>query len=378
MARVVHLVACAAFVASCGSSNDGAAVRTVERSRVVGDRAVDFHRGDSTADRFGLGASPHGSAAGKAPATVPDGSSGSKSPIAWTVPAGWTELPPTAMRTANFHPGGDPHTDCYLTLLGGDAGGLGANVNRWRAQLSLPALSPSEIDALPRSPFVGGDAVLVEANGTWRGMNGTDSNVGWALTGLLHVDPNGSAFLKMTGPADVVAAQHDAFLQLARSFRSAKAEVHGDEVRFAPAGDDHAARSSTGEFSFEIPAGWRKAPERPMRNASFYAGPGEDLECYVTVFPGEAGGILANVNRWRGQLGEPAIADADLAALHRIPMLGREAVLVECTGKGSQLVGAACAGADRSVFVKMSGPPERVQQQRSAFLQFCASIRSGN
>ena len=82
-------------------------------------------------------------------------------PIAWTTPAGWTELPPTAMRTANFHPGGDPHADCYLTLLNGDGGGLGANVNRWRAQLSLPALSPSEIDALPRRTFVGGDAVFV-------------------------------------------------------------------------------------------------------------------------------------------------------------------------------------------------------------------------
>ena len=26
----------------------------------------------------------------------------------------------------------------------------------------------------------------------------------------------------------------------------------------------------------------------------------------VSMFPGDVGGVLANVNRWRGQLGQPA------------------------------------------------------------------------
>jgi hypothetical protein len=290
------------------------------------------------------------------------------------------------MRMANFHPAGDERAECYLTFLSGDAGGLGANINRWRTQLALPALSPSEIDALPKSTMLGRDATVLEASGTWKGMNATESSPNWGLVGLLVVEPGGSAFLKMTGPEEVVHAQRGALLELAQSFRSAKIEAHGDEIHggsathphAAPAMDPHAAKPSGDSFAYEIPAGWRKAPDRPMRNVSFFAGPGEDLECYITVFPGEAGGILANVNRWRGQLGEAPLAEPDLSSLHRIPMLGGQAVLVECSGKGSQLVGAACAGADRSVFVKMSGPPDRVQEQRSAFLSFCASIRNGN
>jgi len=307
--------------------------------------------------------------------------------VAWTTPPGWTEMPTTQMRVANFRPAGDPKAECYLTLLGGDAGGLAANVNRWRAQLALPALDAAGIDALPKVQFLGQDASLLEANGTWTGMNGMESNPGWGLTGLLLVDPNGSAFLKMTGPAKVLADEREHFLELAKSFRPAQTTdaktaspaVPSGAPAKPPAGNaipPEAANgaSSKDSFAWTLPDGWRRAPDKPMRAVTFYAGPGETLECYIAVFPGDTGGLLANVNRWRGQLDLPPLAEADIAKLESIPMLGRKAVIVEGEGKGSQLVGAACPGQDHSVFVKMSGPPELVKAQRTAFLAFCRSL----
>ena len=338
-----------ALVSGCGSG-DGAQAQPVSESRVVSRAGVDFREEATTAERFGLekpakpASSPHADEA---------------SPFAWRCPPGWTEVAPTSMRAANFKPAGDPHAECYLTLLGGDGGGLGANINRWRTQLALPALPPSEIDALPKAPFLGRAAVLLEATGTWKGMNGTESAPGWGITGLLLVEPGGSAFLKMTGPAKLVEAERAAFLALAKSFRAARATEEAKTKE---------------EFAWTLPDGWREAPAKPMRAVTFFAGPGEELECYVTVFPGEAGGVLLNVNRWRGQLDLPEITEVDVERLETVPMLGRKAYIVECEGKGSQLAAAACPGSDRSVFVKMSGPPELVKEQRGAFLAFCMSL----
>lgn len=337
-------------------------------------------------------ASPHGtgspSAAPTGPAADPTNS------FAWTCPPGWTEAQPTSMRTANFHPAGDPRAECYLTFLVGDAGGLGANVNRWRAQLSLPPLTGEQIDALPKAAFLGRGAALLEASGTWKGMNGTEAAPGWGLVGILLVDPNGSAFLKMTGPAKLVAGEKDAFLALAKSFRAAgapdpQANAQPDASPLQPEAS-HAAATSTSEskpasphpqanatdapLSWTLPEGWRPAPEKPMRAASFFTGPGEEVECYVSIFPGEAGGVLANVNRWRGQLDLPELTQIDVEHLESIPMLGRKAVVVEGEGKGTKLVGAACPGSERSVFVKMTGPAELVREQRGAFLAFCMSL----
>src|SRR5690606_17030938 len=65
------------------------------------------------------------------------------------------------------------------------------------------------------------------------------------------------------------------------------------------------------------PAGWSRMPgERPMRVATYEAasesGP---VEVAVTRFPGRVGGELANINRWRGQMGLPAIDESELESV---------------------------------------------------------------
>ncbi len=160
----------------------------------------------SSQERFGLRPMGPARAEGAAPA------------LAWTTPPGWTEAPPTSMRAANFHAAGDERAECYLTLLAGDAGGLAANVNRWRAQMSLDPIDETAVAALPRAPFRDADGALLEIEGTFTGMSGSENAAGFALLGLLQVHPAGSAFLKLVGPADVVARERQAFLELAGSF----------------------------------------------------------------------------------------------------------------------------------------------------------------
>jgi hypothetical protein len=396
LVRSLGLAATILSLAACGKRPER--IPSGSDPKAVSRAGVDLTGDAKNANPHGA-ANPHGTTnphGTPSAATTPvDGSAGSSSSFAWTTPPGWTELPSTSMRTANFRPAGDPHAECYLTFLVGDAGGLGANVNRWRAQLSLPPLTGTEIDALPKAAFLGRGAALLEGTGTWKGMNGGESAPGWGLLGLLLVDPNGSAFLKMTGPAKTVAAEREAFLALAKSFRAAgapepkasdaspkasdvDAKANGSEsskpADSAPAPHPKSGDANASGLSWTLPDGWRTAPEKPMRAASFFAGPGESVECYVSIFPGEAGGLLANVNRWRGQLDLPELTGVDCEHLESFPMLGRRGVVVEIEGKGTKLVGAACTGSDHSVFVKMTGPPELVREQRGAFLAFCMSL----
>ncbi len=385
--RPFSLILCALAVAP--ACNQGPANHSIEGSRVVESAPVDFGQSSTTAERFGLSKSS-GTKSSVPPSAhgMPDvsGSATKPSGFAWTTPAGWTEKPASSMRVANFNPGGDERCECYLTMLSGDAGGLGANVNRWRTQLGLGPLGARQLEELPQKPMFGRNAVFVDFAGTWKGMSGGDAKDHWRLAGLLLLDPNGSAFLKMTGPDDVVAAHIDAMCKLANSFRNAGTPVSDTDATPADnaAGTNtpgatttstaSGARESAAGFSFTMPAGWRHAPDRPARAFTLFAGPGEGLECYVTSLNGDAGGTLANVNRWRGQLGLTPVSDSDLAAMTPLQVMGRDAVLVECDGAAASLVGASCNGADHSVFVKMTGPRDLVKAQRSAFLAFCASL----
>lgn len=65
---------------------------------------------------------------------------------------------------------------------------------------------------------------------------------------------------------------------------------------------------------FVMPAGWtRDQTPRPMRLATLIApDPAGPVEVAVTRFPGRVGGELANVNRWRGQLGLAPITQNEL------------------------------------------------------------------
>jgi hypothetical protein len=191
-------VACAALSAACSDAPRPATAPQPHASQLGGN-------------------SPHARAAEQVAASVPPASS--QRGLSWETPQGWTERPPTSLRVANFRVAGDERAECYLTLLNGDAGGLAANVNRWRTQMSQPALSADEIAALPRCELLGREAVLLDVEGTWTGMSGADRAEGRRLVGALLVQPDGSAFLKMVGPAELIAGEVERFKAVARSLR---------------------------------------------------------------------------------------------------------------------------------------------------------------
>jgi hypothetical protein len=287
------------------------------------------------------------------------------------------------MRRVGFEIGDDERTECYLSALPGDAGGLAANVDRWRQQMSLAPLGPEELAALPRAPILDRDAVEIDLRGTWKGMSGREDGESFRMIGWLAIDPQGSLFFRIVGPSAVVDREADAFRAVGRSFRRASGRAEVDAAATAIA----ATSPKLGRaLAWQTPEGWQRAPDRPMREVGFSIGGNPRAEAYVTVLFGQAGGALANVNRWRQQMGRPALARAEIEDLPRIDVLGGEALVVEVDGSftgmdgarvdEAYLLGAVCTLADCTVFVKLTGPRDVVAPERERFVAFCRSLTS--
>jgi hypothetical protein len=97
------------------------------------------------------------------------------------------------------------------------------------------------------------------------------------------------------------------------------------------------------------------------------------------VLPGPAGGELANVNRWRGQIGLPPLDEAALAAARQVVKAKAGPLKVyDFTNEakpGSRLVAALAESGGNTWFVKMTGDAEAVGAARPDFMKLLGSLR---
>ena len=131
------------------------------------------------------------------------------------------------------------------------------------------------------------------------------------------------------------------------------------------------------------PDGWIEQPLSEMRLGSFKVDGSNatSADVSVTAFPGDAGGLAPNVNRWRGQLQLPPLEEDQLRqTIPRTEVEGVQTYLVdiqtsENAPKPSRILGAILETPDRTWFVKMTGNPELIENQRQKFLDFVKSFR---
>ena len=134
-------------------------------------------------------------------------SDGSGEP-AWTIPSDWQPAPLSQFLVAKFSITNADGAQAAVNFssLAGDGGGLQPNVNRWRAQLSLP-------------PLDGGLVEVVVGQTSSIDLSGTDVRTGKParLIGTI-VPQNGQTwFYKLMGDPDLVAQQKDSFIKFVQS-----------------------------------------------------------------------------------------------------------------------------------------------------------------
>lgn len=296
---------------------------------------------------------------------APDPAASAQASLAYDLPQGWVAGAPGGMRMLSFTaPGG---IDVSVTSLGGAGGGLAANLDRWREQLGLAPLTPAELAALPRRTVLGSDdAVAIDFRGAWRG--GGQEIAQARMLGIVVTQPGGTLFVKAVGAATAVDAQVRAFDAFVASLRPATAA--------APAAPGGAAAppATGGDLAWSVPSGWTMEPGSAMRAVTLRPGGDRELDAYVVVLSGAAGGVAANLDRWREQLGLPKLPQAERDALPSIDVLGAPAPLFFAENGKLAVLGTVARLGQDSLFVKLVGPAAKVPQHRDAFVQFCQSL----
>ncbi|MDG1986033.1 MAG: hypothetical protein P8M11_15880, partial [Planctomycetota bacterium] len=240
----------------------------------------------------------------------------------YTVPDGWDELPPTQFRIINLRVPAEPQpAEVSLTMLMGDGGGVRANIDRWRRQVGLSPMTQEEFRSLGERTLFDQPATYVELEGSYEGMDGTRiSNAG--LFGAVFARGQSALFVKMTGPADLLEAQRSAYLGFLDSLALAERPPVGPGTGVEPG-----AGAPPSSLTWVSPDGWTEEPSSsPYREVTFRKGA---VEMYISV---ARGGVLANVNRWAGQLGLAPLDQGGLDALERVPMLGLSATIFDGVG----------------------------------------------
>lgn len=130
--------------------------------------------------------------------------------------------------------------------------------------------------------------------------------------------------------------------------------------------------------AWTVPAGWREQPASAMRKGTWKIGPADaEAELAVSVFPGDVGGLAANVNRWAGQIGLPPLTESELktkvtpAAVSGAP----DAVRVTLANAGRATLAVSAPHGGGTWFFKLSGPETTVTAAAAEFDQFVASVK---
>jgi len=141
------------------------------------------------------------------------------SDLKWEVPKGWVAKPPSGMRLATFisidSENKSQKAEGSLIILGGDAGGIEANILRWANQLGLSP-SSDEVKTLVKKAESGKTRgnlkIQIFDLGGWVSQS---NGVSMIIT-LVFLDHQ-IGFLKITGPKAYLAKQKNSILLLSRS-----------------------------------------------------------------------------------------------------------------------------------------------------------------
>jgi hypothetical protein len=134
-----------------------------------------------------------------------------------------------------------------------------------------------------------------------------------------------------------------------------------------------------GGLRWTLPTGWTESAGGQMRLATFKPPVAGRVDASVVALPGPAGGELANVNRWRNQIGLPPIDDAALAKARTVLKTKAGALHVydftsDAEPRSRVVAGLTSAKGD-TWFVKLNGDAAAVAAARADFMKLLGSLR---
>jgi hypothetical protein len=318
-----------------------------------------------------------------------------QSPIKYELPAGWQTIPPTGMSVAQFSISGHQAELSVMSFPGEGASQLNL-VNIVRENAGLPDLNGEQLAKIVEPVGIG------DSKGSLINLTAatTTSTTASASNGVMvAVFPHGGVtwFFKLAGAKAAVAAQKPEMLEFLKSVEFVAgaspanlppmANSANADATPAPAdASQFPTGNASGKPSWQIPSTWKEVQPTEMLLAKFVIGASTgEADVTVSSFPGDVGGVLANVNRWRGSLGLTPIEQEDLSKnVTSLDVPGGKATLVDMTGKSSstgkptRLIGVIWPRNGETWFFKLMGDSSVAGGERDAFLKFIQSVSFPN
>ncbi|MGB0409046.1 MAG: hypothetical protein ACPG3X_06350 [Opitutales bacterium] len=137
------------------------------------------------------------------------------------------------------------------------------------------------------------------------------------------------------------------------------------------------AAEAAADFSYTVPDDWEEYPPQSIRKANFRVSDAlGSAEITVTVFPGDVGGKLANINRWRSQIGLDPIDRPALSDVSSPIMISKHnGLIVRLNGPEQSILGGMLGFHGSTWFFKMQGTAGTVAAQRANMEQFLKSVQ---
>jgi hypothetical protein len=164
----------------------------------------------------------------------------------------------------------------------------------------------------------------------------------WRMVAAIVPAANETWFFKVVAPPRRLSASMDEFTGFIRSLKIAES------------------------VTWTLPPGWTAESGSGERRSTLRFGKDDPrLEVSVVRLPADAGGVLQNVNRWRGQLGLDSIGEAALASQSTpLEVSGAKVILVDLQGPRKPAMGPKMGGS-------MGGPePERASPEKPSMADY--------
>jgi hypothetical protein len=317
--------------------------------------------------------------------------------LSWTKPEGWNEAALGQMRAASFNVKGDDgkQADISVIPLPGAAGGELANVNRWRGQVGLAPLSAEELAKTAEPVEIAGQpAQLYDVAGSASGSGDPTR-----ILGVIQQRDGMAWFFKMTGNDPLVAKEKTAFVAFLKSVKYEAGEAAGglpashppiggetlpaghpdiSTIPSIPAAPATPTGSGESNPKWEVPADWKSVPPGAMQVAKFSVPEASNAKAdvMISIFPNSTGGTLANVNRWRNQIGLAPVDESSLAQIVKpLEEKNPEAVIADMSNGNRRLVGAIVPRGGQWYFFKLLGDDAAVAPQKAAFTKFVQTVK---
>ena len=136
------------------------------------------------------------------------------------------------------------------------------------------------------------------------------------------------------------------------------------------------ADSASG-ISYQTPDSWTEFPPSSIRKANFTIDNASGTaEVSITVFPGDVGGTLANINRWRQQIGLISIDQLSLNEnISSIIISNHQGYFTKLEGNTESILGGILPFHGSTWFIKMQGDILAIDEEVDTFKSFLSSIR---